>query len=83
MLTLLAFFCKISDPHFGGTYMTLYNTFYFLGWLIPNTFVLKLIDILTLNECSNDAQNTCYTKDLKNVRFVDYFFQTIINLNAL
>lgn len=66
MLTLLAFFCKISDPHFGGTYMTLYNTFYFLGWLIPNTFVLKLIDILTLNECSNDAQNTCYTKDLKN-----------------
>jgi len=69
MLTLLAFFCKISDPHFGGTYMTLYNTFYFLGWLIPNTFVLKLIDLLTFNECSNDSLNTCYTNDLKNVRY--------------
>ncbi|XP_060851932.1 acetyl-coenzyme A transporter 1-like [Rhopalosiphum padi] len=67
MLTLLAFFCKISDPHFGGTYMTLYNTFYFLGWLIPNTFVLKLIDLLTFNECSNDSLNTCYTNDLKNL----------------
>lgn len=68
MLTLIAFFCKISDPRFGGTYMTLYNTFYFLGWLIPNTFVLRLIDISTLSECSNNVENTCYTKDLQNVR---------------
>ncbi|XP_015365764.1 PREDICTED: acetyl-coenzyme A transporter 1-like [Diuraphis noxia] len=67
MLTLIAFFCKISDPRFGGTYMTLYNTFYFLGWLIPNTFVLRLIDILTLSECTNNVENTCYTKDLKNL----------------
>ncbi|KAL5239627.1 hypothetical protein ACI65C_007037 [Semiaphis heraclei] len=67
MLTLIAFFCKISDPRFGGTYMTLYNTFYFLGWLIPNTFVLRLIDISTLSECSNNVENTCYTKDLQNL----------------
>lgn len=67
MLTLLAFFCKISDPRFGGTYMTFYNTFYFLGWLIPNTFVLKLVDILTFFECSNNIQNTCSSEDLKNL----------------
>jgi len=69
MMTLIAFFCKISDPRFGGTYMTLYNTFYFLGWLIPNTFALKLIDILTFNECSNNVQNTCSSEELKNVRY--------------
>jgi PAT family acetyl-CoA transporter-like MFS transporter 1 len=67
MLTLIAFFCKISDPRFGGTYMTLYNTFYFLGWLIPNTFVLKLNDILTFSKCTNNVENTCNTKDLKNL----------------
>ncbi|XP_060878936.1 acetyl-coenzyme A transporter 1-like [Metopolophium dirhodum] len=71
MLTLLAFFCKISDPRFGGTYMTLYNTFYFLGWLIPNTFVLKLIDILTFRKCTNNVENTCYTDNLKNLCIVD------------
>lgn len=68
MLTLIAFFCKISDPRFGGTYMTLYNTFYFLGWLLPNTFVLKLIDILTFSECTNHVENPCNKKDLKKRR---------------
>uniref|UniRef100_A0A2H8TZP9 Acetyl-coenzyme A transporter 1 n=2 Tax=Melanaphis sacchari TaxID=742174 RepID=A0A2H8TZP9_9HEMI len=67
LLTLVAFFCKISDPHFGGTYMTLYNTFYFSGWLISNTLIYKLIDILTFSECSNDIQNKCNTEKLKNL----------------
>ncbi|CAI6347969.1 unnamed protein product [Macrosiphum euphorbiae] len=70
MLTLLAFFCKISDPRFGGTYMTLYNTFYFLGWLIPNTFVLKMIDILTFRKCTNNDENICNTENLKNLCIV-------------
>lgn len=67
-LTLMAFFCKICDPRFGGTYMTLYNTFYFLGWLIPNTFILKLIDILTFHKCTNNVENTCNTENFKKVR---------------
>lgn len=71
MLTLIAFFCKISDPRFGGTYMTLYNTFYFLGWLLPNTFVLKLIDILTFSKCTNNVENTCNTKNFRDLCFED------------
>lgn len=62
-LAICAFFCKISDPRFGGTYMTLFNTFYYLGFLMSNTLVLKLMAVLTFSECSN----RCHTKDFKNV----------------
>jgi PAT family acetyl-CoA transporter-like MFS transporter 1 len=68
LLALYAFFCRLSDPRFGGTYMALFNTFYFLGWLIPNTLVLKMIDFLTISACSTDTQNSCLTPHLKNVR---------------
>ena len=68
LLALYAFFCRLSDPCFGGTYMALFNTFYFLGWLLPHTLVLKMIDFLTFSTCSNDTQNGCITSDLKNVR---------------
>jgi len=67
LLALYAFFCRLSDPCFGGTYMALFNTFYFLGWLLPHTLVLKMIDFLTFSTCSNDTQNGCITSDLKNV----------------
>ncbi|CAH1724859.1 unnamed protein product [Aphis gossypii] len=67
LLALYAFFCRLSDPCFGGTYMALFNTLYFLGWLIPNTVVLQMIDFLTFSTCSNDIKNNCLTPDLKNV----------------
>jgi len=72
LLALYAFFCRLSDPCFGGTYMALFNTFYFLGWLIPNTLVLQMIDFLTFSTCSNDIKNNCLTPDLKNVRHTYY-----------
>lgn len=68
LLTLFAFFCRLSDPRFGGTYMTLFNTFYYSGFLLSNTIVLKLVAILTYNKCSNDMRNSCSTSDFKNVR---------------
>lgn len=70
LLTLFAFFCRLSDPRFGGTYMTLFNTFFYLGFLLSNTLVLKLVAFLTFRKCSNNDQNSCSTPDLKNVRLL-------------
>jgi len=68
MMTITAFFCQISDPRFGGLYMTLYNTFFFSGWLVPNTFALKMVDVLTMaDRCSTNPRNDCSTSDLRNV----------------
>lgn len=68
MLILFAFFCGLSDPQFGGTYMTLFNTFYYIGFTLSNTLTLKLVAVLTFCECSNNARNACSTADLKKVR---------------
>ncbi|XP_025194139.1 acetyl-coenzyme A transporter 1-like [Melanaphis sacchari] len=87
LVALFAFFSRISDPRFGCTYMALFNTFYFLGWFIPNTLVLKLNDFLTFSTCSNDIQNNCLTPNLKNVCatnggsckvYVDGYYITVI-----
>lgn len=63
----LSFFIKISDPRFGGTYLTLLNTARNLSWVIPNTVVLKMVDILTFNKCSNDGHGSCSTTGFQNV----------------
>lgn len=70
MLTLFAFFCQLSDPRHGGTYMTLFNTFYYLGFTLSNTLILKLVAIFTFNECSINTKNTCSTPDSKKVRIL-------------
>lgn len=67
LVAVFAFFSQISDPRFGGTYMTLFNTVNALGYVGPNTLALNLVDTLTSYQCSNDAQNTCSTSDLKAV----------------
>lgn len=64
----IAFFAQISDSRYGGTYMTLLNTFNNLGLALPRTLGLKLIDVLTFKKCSIDAQNSCSSPYLKNVR---------------
>lgn len=66
---MVAFFSRISDIRFGGMYMTLLNTVRSIGWVIPNTSFLKMVDVLTFSSCSNDVQNSCSTPDLENVRF--------------
>lgn len=67
LITLFAFFSRISDPRIGGIYMTLLNTLQVLGRVLINTITLKMIDVLTFKKCSNDDQNSCSTLDLKNV----------------
>lgn len=66
-ITHLSFFIKISDPRFGGTYLTLLNTARSLSWVIPNTVILKMVDILTFNKCSNDDHGGCSTTDFQNI----------------
>lgn len=65
--TLVAFFCKISDPRFGGTYMTLMNTVQNLSNKWSSYVVLETIDFLTVKKCSIDTNNHCSTLDLKKV----------------
>ncbi|CAI6365109.1 unnamed protein product [Macrosiphum euphorbiae] len=67
IITHLSFFIKISDPRFGGTYLTLLGTARNLSWVIPNTVILKMVDILTFNKCSNDDHGSCSTTDLQNI----------------
>lgn len=69
-VTVIAFFSRISDSRFGGTYMTLLNTLANLGNMFPSTISLGLIDILTYKQCSNDPTNDCSSRDFKNVRFI-------------
>jgi len=68
----LSFFIKISDPRFGGTYLTLLNTARNLSWVISNTVILKMVDILTFNKCSNDDHGSCTTTDFKNVGHFEF-----------
>ncbi|VVC28207.1 Major facilitator superfamily domain,Acetyl-coenzyme A transporter 1 [Cinara cedri] len=86
LLTIYAFFCRLSDPRFGGTYMTLFSTFLYSGLIVTNTLVLKLVSISTVKLCSNDNGNYCYTADLENscktnggncVVFVDGYYIAI------
>lgn len=58
---LVAFFARISDPLFGGTYMTLLNTARSVGWTVPSSCLLKLIDVLTVKRCTKDVQNVSVT----------------------
>ncbi|XP_025406915.1 acetyl-coenzyme A transporter 1-like isoform X2 [Sipha flava] len=65
----LAFFSRISDTRFGGTYMTLLNTLSNLGGIWSSIVMLKMVDYLTLKKCSIDSGNYCLTQHLQNVRY--------------
>jgi len=67
-VTITAFFSRISDSRFGGTYMTLLNTLSHLGLAWSNSVAIGMIDFLTFKECSLDHNNNCSTPNLKSVR---------------
>lgn len=69
LLAVFAFFSQISDPRFGGTYMSLFKTIFFVGWLIPNTLVLKMVSILTFSQCSKNTKN-CSTDSIDVRTFI-------------
>lgn len=60
-VALLAFFSRISDPRFGGTYITLLNTITNLGCTWTSTVALGMIDLLTFRVCTTDSKNYCST----------------------
>ncbi|UYV82771.1 SLC33A1 [Cordylochernes scorpioides] len=53
-VALMAFFAKVSDPGFGGTYMTLLNTICNFGGNWPTTSALWFIDSLTWKTCLDE-----------------------------
>ncbi|CAH1738885.1 unnamed protein product [Aphis gossypii] len=62
----LAWFNRISDPRFGGTYMTLLNTLSHISIHWSTSIAIFMIDVLTFKECSLDYKNNCSTSNLSN-----------------
>ncbi|XP_025193858.1 acetyl-coenzyme A transporter 1-like isoform X2 [Melanaphis sacchari] len=67
MTALVAFYCRISDTRFGGTYMTLLNSFSNAGGLLAKFLSFAFIGLFTFKECSFDSKNNCSTLHLQNV----------------
>uniref|UniRef100_A0A2S2QHE6 Acetyl-coenzyme A transporter 1 n=1 Tax=Sipha flava TaxID=143950 RepID=A0A2S2QHE6_9HEMI len=61
-----AFFSRICDYRFGGTYMTLLNTLTNIGGAWSFSVAIAMIDLLTFKECSLDSKNNCSTSNLQN-----------------
>ncbi|CAB57921.1 endomembrane system acetyl-CoA transmembrane transporter [Schizosaccharomyces pombe] len=58
-VALGVFHSKISDPHIGGTYMTILNTLSNLGGSWPQYVMLRMADLLTVSSCSTAPHLTC------------------------
>lgn len=68
LVAVTAFFTRISDPRFGGTYMTMLFTISNTGMIFSTSIGLGAMEYLTFEKCSNNHQNDCSAMDLKNVR---------------
>jgi PAT family acetyl-CoA transporter-like MFS transporter 1 len=66
IIATLAFFSRISDSRFGGTYMTLLNTLTNIGGAWTQSVSLGLVDLLSFNECTNNVKNDCSTLSLQS-----------------
>lgn len=71
-IALIAFFSRISDPRFGGTYVTFLNTVTNLGVAWTSTVALGFIDLLTVKKCSYDSKNNCSSITHIEVRVSNY-----------
>lgn len=67
-IAVLSFFSRISDPRFGGTYITFLNTVTNLGTTLTSTVALGAIDLLTFKKCSFNSYNDCSKLEFENVR---------------
>lgn len=70
-LTMTAFFSQVSDPRFGGTYLTLLNTVANLGSRWPIGLALFFVEPLTWRNCKELA---CKSHDMK-VNFKQLLFE--------
>ena len=63
----MAYYAQISDPRFGGTYMSLFNTVSNLGHQMYVSPILKIIDVASVKQCYKDGEvvmNNCATHAL-------------------
>ncbi|XP_022165986.1 acetyl-coenzyme A transporter 1-like [Myzus persicae] len=63
----IAFFSRISDSRFGGTYMSLLGTLSSLGAAWSSSVAIGIVDFLSFKECSLDQKNDCSTLNLKDM----------------
>ncbi|XP_050523109.1 acetyl-coenzyme A transporter 1-like isoform X7 [Daktulosphaira vitifoliae] len=79
-VAIMGFFSRISDPQFGGTYMTLLNTISNLGLTWTATASLGMIDWLTINTCTcRSSLKDCDSSDKTCAVSVDgYYLETVI-----
>lgn len=76
-LVITAFFIKISDPAVGGTYMTLLNTINNIGWAIPHTVALWMVDVLTWRDCT--LSDTLHTNGTIVANAINATAEVILN----
>lgn len=72
----MAFHARVSDPMYGGTYMTLLNTVTNMAGNWPTTVALWLVDDITKTICqgsTNTTVGTCGTSTLQKVKYIHYF----------
>ena len=56
-VSLAAYFVKISDPKYGGTYLTLLNTLSNFAGMWPKLPVMSAVDWLSTKKCNQE--NVC------------------------
>ena len=81
-VSVMAFHAKVSDPHLGGTSMTLMNTVSNLGGSWMSTVALFFVDKLSTFTCNFDNQTgPNFNNHGKNITVED--FDTFLNQNKL
>ena len=59
-MAALAFFSRVSDPRFGGMYLTILNTVTNIGYYWPISACLWLLDILTMKSCTDEKMQVSH-----------------------
>uniref|UniRef100_A0A2S2QEU1 Acetyl-coenzyme A transporter 1 n=1 Tax=Sipha flava TaxID=143950 RepID=A0A2S2QEU1_9HEMI len=77
-IAILSFFSRISDPRFGGIYMTLLNTLSNLGGMLSNTAALGLFDLLTFKHCSVENSNINPTNEDCTIIVDGYYVEEVL-----
>ena len=55
LMSLGAFFCRISDPRYGGIYQTSIYTMNNIGANWPMTLSLWCVDLFTMKTCNGNG----------------------------
>lgn len=58
-VSLAAYFVKISDPKYGGTYLTLLNTLSNFAGMWPKLPVMSTVDWLSVKRCTSPPPSDC------------------------